>query len=67
MYARYGIQYLAQHLQLEQKLRAAQRNGDAKEIDQAAYHSHDVRIFLRLACVIAVFSVGAASVMQLIH
>ena len=67
MYARYGIQYLAQHLQLEQELRAAQRSGDAKEMDQAVHHSHDVRIFLRLACVIAVFSVGAASIMQLIH
>ena len=67
MYARYGIQYLAQHLQLEQELRAAERNDDVTEIDEAAHHSHDVRIFLRLACVIAVFSVGAASVMQLIH
>jgi hypothetical protein len=67
MYARYGIQYLAQHLQEEQELRVSQRNDGAKEIDRASHHSHDVRIFLRLACVIAVFSVGAASVVQLIH
>ncbi|MFS8110273.1 hypothetical protein QD460_00965 [Rhizobium jaguaris] len=67
MYARYGIQYLAQHLQQEQQLRGSGRNDGAKEIDQAAPHSHDVRIFLRLACVIAVFSVGAAGVMQLMH
>ena len=67
MYARYGIQYLAQHLQREYELRASKGNDGVKEIDQAAHHSHDVRIFLRLACVIAVFSVGAAGLMQLMH
>ncbi|MDL2397858.1 hypothetical protein [Rhizobium mayense] len=67
MYARYGIQYLAQHLQQEQELRASRRYDGAGEIDQAAPHSHDVRIFVRLACVIAVFSVGAAGVTQLMH